>query len=210
MESIEKAIQARLLQPEHARGEWHNGADVEIGLYADSLQRAAKLLIQKLDQDEDAKAAWDAAPIVLLYRQAVELGLKALVGEGAVFLRTPTDHITLYKTRSLPWLAQIVCQIMDAGEWEANSKCEGISSLAEFRAFIAEFDAMDPASCAIHSDKPSRRHGIPDALRKSKVLKFIPKLDALLGRLGATADALAATRDLLKDETGPGAKPRIH
>lgn len=156
------------------------------------------------------KAGWDAGPIILLYRQAVELRLKALVGEAAAFLKTPTDHITLYKTQSLPLLAQIVCQIIDAVEWEAGFKCEGISSLAEFRAFIAEFDAIDPVSCAIHSDKRSRRQGIAGPLRKSNALKFIPKLDALLGLLDATADALAATRDLLQDETGPGAKPIIH
>jgi hypothetical protein len=88
------------------------------------------------------------------------------------FLERPTDHITLHKTHSLRWLAQIVCQIIEAIEWEAEFKCEGISSLAEFRALIAELDAMDPVFCAIHSDNPSRRQGIPDPLRKSNVLKF--------------------------------------
>lgn len=191
-------------------GEWHNGADVEIHLCADSLQRAAKCLVERLDPREDTKAAWDTAPIILLYRQAVELGLKALVGEGAVFLKTPTDHITLYKTHSLPWLAQIVCQILEGIEWQADFKRDGISSMAEFRAFIAEFDAMDPVFCAIQSDRRNRGQGIPERLRKSNVLKFISTLDALIGLLGATADALASTKDLLQDQTGPGAEPTVH
>ena len=124
--------------------EWHNGADVEIDLYASSLHRAAKLLVQRLDPTRNAKAAWDAGPIILLYRQAVELRLKALVGKGAKFLQRPADHITLCKTHSLRWLAQIVCQIIETVQWQADFKCEGISTLAEFRAPIAELDTMDP------------------------------------------------------------------
>jgi hypothetical protein len=91
---------------------------VEIDLYAGSLQRAPKLLIEKLDPRENAKTAWDFGPIILLYSQAIELHLKALVGEGANFLNPPTDPITLYKTHSLRWLAQIVCQIIKTVQWE--------------------------------------------------------------------------------------------
>jgi hypothetical protein len=58
------------------------------------------------------KTAWDACPVILLYRQSVELHLKALVDEGCNFLPSPTDPISLYKTHSLRWLAQIVCQIV--------------------------------------------------------------------------------------------------
>ncbi|HXR76576.1 MAG TPA: hypothetical protein VN737_11425 [Bryobacteraceae bacterium] len=42
------------------------------------------------------------------------------------------------------------------------------------------------------------------------MLRLIPKLDALLALFGAIADVLAATGDLLKDETGQGARPTIH
>jgi len=123
---LKKVVQARLSRPEHATAEWPNGADVEIHLYADSLQRAAKCLLERLDPREDRKAAWDTAPNILLYRQAVELGLKALVGEGAAFLKTPTDHLTVYKTRSLRWLAQIVYQIIEGAlNGRANSNAKG-------------------------------------------------------------------------------------
>lgn len=206
---LKKVLQARASRPEHVSGEWHNGAELEIQLYADSLQRAAKQLIQNLDQGEDAKSTWDAAPIILLYRQALELALKALVGEGAIFLKTPTDHITLYKTHSLPWLAQIVCQIIEAVEWKTEFKCEAISSLTEFTALIAEFEAMDPVPCAIHWDKRGRRQVIPGRLRRSNVMRLIHKLDSLLTLLHSTADALASTKDVLQHRTGSGAKPSI-
>ena len=80
---------------------WHNGGDIEIGFYARSLHKAAKTLIATLDLQPNPKTAWDACPIILLYRQAVELHLKALVDEGGNFLKDTTDSITLDKTHSL-------------------------------------------------------------------------------------------------------------
>jgi len=141
------------LKYKRASAEWHNGADVELHLYARSLQRAARLLVEKLDWNEDFKTAWDVGPIVLLYRQTVVLCLKALVGEGCAFMPSPTDHITLYKTRSLRWLAQIVCQIIKTVRWESEFKCDGISNLSEFSALVAELEEMEPVSCAIHVDR---------------------------------------------------------
>lgn len=88
---------------------WHNGADAEIHLYAVALQEAAKSLVATWDPARSPKAAWDVYPIILLYRQTLELRLKALVGEGSSFLRSEADPISLYRTHSLRWLAQIAC-----------------------------------------------------------------------------------------------------
>ncbi|MBS1828802.1 MAG: hypothetical protein JST93_26100 [Acidobacteria bacterium] len=188
---------------------WHNGADIEISFYARSLHHTAKLLLSRLDRTEDPKTAWDVGPIILLYRQAVELQMKFLVGEGSRFLASPTDHITLYKTRSLRWLAQIVCQIIKAVQWEAEFKCAGIANLAEFSAVIAELEGMEPISAAVHAERSKKHLGdVPPQLSKKKILEFTPKLDALIDLLAATADGLAATADLM--EIGPGGhKPTI-
>ena len=59
---------------------WHNGADIEMQLNARSLQQAARALVERLHSARDSKAAWDACPAVLLYRTAIELRMKALVG----------------------------------------------------------------------------------------------------------------------------------
>lgn len=191
--------------------EWHNGADIEIHLYARSLHKAAKLLLEKLDWNENSKTGWDVGPIILLYRQAIELHLKALVGEGCKFLPSPTDHITLFKTHSLRWLAQIVCQIIKAVQWETEFKCEGVSNLAEFSAVIAELENMEPVSAAIHADTKNRNPGeVPPQLSKAKVREIASKFDALIDLLAATADGLTATADLMELETGKsGIKPMI-
>src|ERR1022692_769081 len=138
---------------------WHNGGDIEIGLYARSLHKAAKTLIATLDLDPNPKTAWDACPAIQLYRQSVELHLKALVGEGSNYLPLPTDPITLYKTHSLRWLAQIVCQVIKVVRWENEFKCEGVATLADFSAVINELEALDPVLIAVQSGARARHDG---------------------------------------------------
>jgi hypothetical protein len=195
---------------------WHNGGDIEIGLYARSIHKAAQTLIAPLSLKPNSKTAWDACPAILLYRQAVELHLKALVGEGSNFLPSPTDPITLYKTHSLRWLAQIVCQIIKAVRWEGDFKCEGIATLADFTAVVNELEALDPVSTAVHSGKGVRHHGsVPHQLQPPNVVRFAKQLDVLLTLLDVTADALAAEWDLQSEGptgangNGGGVEPTI-
>jgi hypothetical protein len=175
---------------------WHNGGDLEIYQYARSLQKAARTLIGTLDLESTPKTAWDACPIILLYRQAVELHLKSLVSEGSNFLKSPTDPISLYTTHSLRWLAQIVCQIIKTVGWEKEFKSDGAGSLADFSALVNELEELDPVKVAVHSGARRRDGSAPPQLQPSNVIRLGRKLDALIDLLDATADALAATWDL--------------
>jgi hypothetical protein len=175
---------------------WHNGGNIEIGLYARSLHNAAKTLIATLDLKPHSEAAWDACPAILLYRQSVELHLKALVGEGSNFLPSPTDPITLYKTHSLRWLAQIVCQIIKTVRWEDEFTCEGTATLADFSAVINELEGLDPVSIAVQSGSRSRDGSVPHQLQPTTVVQFAKNLDRLQELLDSTADALAAEWDM--------------
>jgi hypothetical protein len=197
---------------------WHNGGDIEIHMYARSLQRAAKALVENLNLEPNPKTAWDACPVVLLYRQALELHLKALVDEGGNFLKERTDSISLYKTHSLRWLAQIVCQIIKKVGWESEFKCAGIASLSDFSALVNEVEALDPAAVAVHSGSRGRDGSVPHQLQPPNVLRLAGKLDGLLDLLDVTADALAATGDHHAETTaaetklpvGGNIKPTIH
>jgi hypothetical protein len=192
---------------------WHNGGDIEIHLYARSLHKAAKTIIETLDPEPNPKTAWDASPVILLYRQAVELHLKLLVGEGSNFLPSPTDPITLYKTHSLRWLAQIVCQIIKAVGWEKEFKCEGVASLADFSAVVNELEALDPVAVAVHPGNRRSDGWVPNQLLPPNVVRFAKKLDTVLDLLDATADALAAKSDQVSGEdefrAGDDFKPTI-
>lgn len=210
-----KSPVTRFLKPRvRTRGRdetWHNEADVEIHFYARSLQTAAKALVEKLELDRKPGNDWDVCPIILLYRQALELHLKAVVGEGGNLLASPIDHITLYKTHSLRWLAQIVCQIIKGVRWESEFRCEGVSTLAEFRALVDQLEAREPVSCSVHAEKRGRPGVIPAQLQRSEVAELFPKLDALVDLLAATTDGLAARWDQSGEaETNIGFNPTIH
>lgn len=194
---------------------WHNGGDIEIGFYARSLNKAAKSLIASLDLQPNTKGTWDGCPVVLLYRQAVELHLKALIDEGGNFLKERTDPLTLAKTHSLRWLSQIVCQIIKAVRWENEFKCEGVASLANFSALLSELEALDPVAVAVQSRNRRPDGWVPLQLQPPNVVKTAKKLDALLDLLDSTADALAAVGDqqVTTEETfhaGDNSKPTVH
>ena len=172
---------------------WHNGGDVEIQQYAKALRKAGRALIEKLDVDRNPKTAWDACPVVLLYREATELHLKALAGEGSNFLPSPTDHITLFQTHSLRWLAQIVCRIIRAVKRESDFKCEGVASLAEFSALVNKVEAFSPIPKVVQSIRTAGPDSITQLYRTFDIVQFGRKLDALLDLLDVTADSLAAT-----------------
>jgi hypothetical protein len=189
---------SRVIPKENTRGtqpKWHNGADVEIRLYARSLQNAAKKLVEGLELDQNASAKWDASPVLVLYRQALEIHLKLLVGEGSNFLKPRTDPISLYRTHSLRWLAQIVCQIIKAVGWEDDFKCDGMVSLADFSAMVNEVESLDPITRAVHSSSPGVGSSVLQSPQAFSVVGFAKRMDALLDLLDVTADALAATWD---------------
>jgi hypothetical protein len=173
---------------------WHHGGDIEVLKFARSLQKAAKTPIGKLDLDWSAKTGWDICPVVFLYRQALEIHLKMLVGEGSNFLSSPTDPIALYKTHSLRWLAQIVCQIIRPVGWENEFTCEGVSSMADFSALVNEVESFDPVARAIRSSRSP--NSVSENYRTFDLFKFATRLDAVLDRLDSSADALAATWDM--------------
>jgi hypothetical protein len=177
---------------------WHAGGNIEILQYARSLRTAANTLVGKLEVDRSAKAAWEICPVVLLYRQALEIHLKMLVGEGSNFLEKRTDPVSLSTTHSLRWLAQITCQIIMAMKWESEFKCEGISLLAEFTAMVNEVETFDPVARAIRSARTP--NSVSEFYRTFDIFQFATKLDALLELLDSTADALAAEWDRREDE----------
>jgi hypothetical protein len=76
---------------------WHNGGDIELYFYARSLRSAAHTLIDNFNPTPNPITGWDASPVIVLFRNATELSLKAFVGEGSGLLPAPTDPLTLVK-----------------------------------------------------------------------------------------------------------------
>ena len=176
---------------------WHSDSALELHLYAQSLRAAAKSLLGRRNPNLALQSEWDAGPILLLYRQALELHLKAVVCEGRGFLKTPTDSITLSNTHSLRWLSQIVRQIINAVGWQRDFTCSGIASLPDFMAKVEELDNLDPIKSLVFTkDKAA----VAQKLQIVVDPVFISQTEALLDLLDSSADALAAaTADLQAD-----------
>jgi hypothetical protein len=174
---------------------WQHVLAEDLFLYARSFHEAAKTLAASFRPDPDALAPSAACPVVFMYRHAVELHLKAIVlGEGGNFLPTKPDPISVSKSHSVSWLAQFACQIVTALKWEPEFKCEGIETLADFKAVVEEINSVDPGSYSFRCPV--------DPQSASSIHEFARKMDALIDLLAATADALAAEWDLRLE--GPG------
>jgi hypothetical protein len=189
-------------RPQNAALNWPNVPERDLFLYARSFHKAAKTLAASLQLDASPLAAFDVSPVVFMYRHAVELHLKAIVlGDGGNFLATKPDALSVHKTHSVSWLAQFVCQIITAVKWEAEFNCEGVGTLADFKAVIEELNAVDPGSCVFRLPVSAEGQDAVPGQVKLTIREFGRKMDALLELLDSTADALAATWDL-HTETG--------
>jgi hypothetical protein len=102
-----------------------------------------------LELERNPGTAWDVCPIILLYRQALELHLKFLVDTGGNVPKSKTDPISLCQTHSLRWLAQIVCEAIKAVGWQNDFTCEGVSNLKDFSSLVDEIESSDPVACAM-------------------------------------------------------------
>ena len=101
--------------------------DDDLYFCAHAVHKTAKKLAGALKLGSNPLGEFDAYPVLLLYRHAVELFLKAIVlGEGGNFLATKPDHISVGKTRSVSWLAQFVAQIITTLKWEDQFRCKAL------------------------------------------------------------------------------------
>jgi len=161
----------------------------DLFLYARSFHKAAKALAASFLPGANPFAEFDASPVVLMYRHALELHLKAIVlGDGGNFLATKPDPISVSKSHSVSWLAQFVSQIVTALKWQTEFRCQGIETLADFKAVVEEHNSVYPGSYSFRCPV--------DPKSQASVREFGRKMDALLELLDSTGDALAAEWDL--------------
>ena len=175
---------------------WLNAPKHDLFLYAQSFHKTAKALAASFQSDASPSSESDVSPVVFIYRHALELHLKALVlSEGGNFLATTPDRLSIHRTHSVSWLAQLVCQIITALKWEEEFRCDGIDNLADFKAVVEELNSVDPGSYVFRLPVSAEGQDAPSRSGKPTIGEFAGRIDALLGLLDSTADALAATWD---------------
>jgi hypothetical protein len=97
---------------------------------------------------------------------------------GLPVVTDPNRPLTIYKTHSLRWLAQISCQIIKAARWESKFKCDGITDLAAFTALIDEVEMADPVVSAVMSIQQTRDGSVPPFLQPPSVERLSKRLDS--------------------------------
>jgi hypothetical protein len=180
-----------------------NVPEGDLWLYARPFQTAAKRLAGAVEVDPGPVSGFDACPVVFMYRRALELHLKALVlGEGGNFLATKPDLLSVYKTHSVSWLAQFVSQIVIALKWEREFRCDGVESLADFKAVIEQINGAEGGYA----------FRCPGKTDPSQVREFARRMDAILALLDSTAAALVAAWKMQTGTAAPeaGFEPTIH
>jgi hypothetical protein len=181
---------------------WHHSSEDEFCFYARSFHKAAQALVRRLESDKNLRTDWDACPVVFMYRQAVELHLKAIIlGSGANFLPSKPDPAWVYQTHSLRRLLLRVWRVLKAVGWDQHFKCEGVSDLAELRAIFDDLDALDAGSFAFRYPVASSEPQAALGQLTFNLQEFAKQMDAVLDLLNATADALAATWDTRDEGT---------
>lgn len=106
-------------------------------LYARAFRKTAAATLAALPSDA---SALDAAPAILLYRTALELRLKALILEnGPDLLAAPPDRFSIFKSRSVSWLSQVVSRMLKAAGWD--DKLDPIGGLDGFKALAEEWNS---------------------------------------------------------------------
>ncbi len=175
---------------------WQIVPEEEFFLYARAFRATTKKMALALELDPDATTKFAACPVVFMYRHALELHLKALIlGDGSNFLATKPDRLSVYKTHSVSWLSQFVCQIVTALNWEKEFRCEGIETLADFKTFVEDLNSVDLGPYSFRYPASTEAQDSVENNSTFSIREFAQRMDALLELLESTADALAATWD---------------
>jgi hypothetical protein len=109
-----------------------------------------------------------------------------------------------------------VCQIVTVLKWEQEFKCEGIETLADFKAVVEEVNSVDPGSYSFRFPVSVAGQGSDPGQVKPTIREFARRMDALVELLASTGDALAAEWDMRSeaaaieaDWNGGGSEPTI-
>jgi len=165
----------------------------QLSLYAHAFHNSAKTLASAFHATPTPFPNIEVSPVVLMYRHSVELQLKAIVlGSGGNFLPEKPDVISVHQSHAVNWLAQFIRQIITALQWQHAFTCDGIQSLADFKAAIDQINLVDPGT---YIYLPEAKDSVPGS-GKLTFSEFTRRMDALLEFLSHTADALAAEWDL--------------
>lgn len=179
-------------------------AAFEFELLAESYHLTANAAVEALAaNDSFQRAGWGsiafrAFPVIFLYRQALELTVKAIIISGAPLAEYHGDKIdrgVLYREHNFEKLRPFAETVMKSVGFGWDFGVPRLASLSDFRRLLAEFDQFDPSSTTCRypvdgSGKPSF-----GGTRTFNLYKFAETMDSILEALAVAPGAISSTID---------------
>jgi hypothetical protein len=179
----------------------------ELGVYAHSFHRAGRILARSLARRAGYHDT-DACPIVMAYRQALELYLKGLIASGRRLLEAeggslPIKEELLGQHRLSP-LVPALQSVFKAAGWQWHTDVPNCRSAAEFRAYLRDLEAVDPLSFSFRY--PTDKSGKSTLAHHFgfNVLSFAETLDPIFGLFDGAMTGLEDAWDTYCDARAQG------
>ena len=128
---------------------WHGGSLDELKYYAEAYHKAANKLIEEYGST-GATRDFEAAPIIYLYRHALELYLKAFILGGSNVLSlsgkaTMSSQEILNDHKLSRFIAPFEAIIKEVG-WSWDMGVDGLRNKNDLVSLLAEFERIDSNS----------------------------------------------------------------
>lgn len=180
---------------------WRKQPVDEFGVYADAFHRAGSALVEQME-DARGYSDLDACPIMFLYRQSIELYIKAQLLAGLPLFNL-RDREAPFSQKSLnghvlpkfvPWLAEVY----EVAGWKWKIEVPNCRTQKEFAAYVQAIDEVDRSSFAFRY--PLARDWTTESLRKQfrfNVISFARAMDPILEHFDGSVTGL---KDLFQRE----------
>ncbi len=186
---------------------WHGGrSQNELKYYAEAYHKAANKLVEEYGST-GATRDFEAAPIVFLYRHALELYLKAFILGGSSLLRL-TGKVAMSQQEILNdhkltrFIAPFEAIIKQIG-WSWDMGVDGLRNKNDFVSLLSEFENVDSNSYTFRY--PINKDGassLPSHF-SFDLYQFATQVDALLeildGGLLGIAESLEAAYEMSRE-----------
>ncbi|MGD1155736.1 MAG: hypothetical protein ABSA41_07895 [Terriglobia bacterium] len=176
---------------------WHGTPEGEFRLFAEAFHVVAKESVAALRKNPQfglygiPTEDFRAYPVVFLYRHALELYMKAVLLVGPPMLSIKGQHEVdrqqLLKTHSLDILRQELERVFEAYGWDWDLGTPHFGTLDEFRAVIAEFQAVDAGSYAFRYPLDTKGSASLGSHFRFNIFEFCDVLDELFPVLEGAA-----------------------
>jgi len=154
----------------------------EFSVYASAFWRAGRLLAKSLAGGGYRDV--DACPIVFLYRQALELYMKAIVRRGKSLLSIAAEKLIIspraLERHELSPLLEPIRRVFTNAGWNSKTNPEGRKMFRDFDALVRNVDRLDAGSYTFRYPVDKKDKGLVSHHFGFNVLEFAQQVEGAI------------------------------